>query len=107
MYFFLIGQVVKYLLSKSKANTKTQSMLDPIMKASNQERLINVILQMRDKYSYSLMLSNKKFDNILKQILVDTVEKDIVKNKKYILAGFLEENLFYIKDEENLKEEII
>lgn len=107
MYFFLIGQVVKYLLSKSKANTKTQSMLDPIMKASSQKRLINVILQMRDKYSYSLMLSNAKFDNILKQILVDTVEKDIVKNKKYILAGFLEENLFYIKDEENLKEEII
>lgn len=99
MYFFMVGQVAKYILSKSKANTKTQSMLDPLMKASKQEKLISVILQMRDKYGYDLMLSNKKFDNILKQILTDEIEKDIVKNRKYILAGFLEDNLFYIKSD--------
>lgn len=105
MYFFMVGQVAKYILSKSKANTKTQSMIDPLMKAGKQEKIVSVILQMRDKYGYDLMLNNKKFDNILKQILTDEVEKDIVKNRKYILAGFLEDNLFYIKSEDKSKEE--
>lgn len=105
MYFFMVGQVAKYILNKSKANTKTQSMIDPLMKASKQEKLISVILQMRDKYGYDLMLSNKKFDNILKQILTDEIEKDIVKNRKYILAGFLEDNLFYIKSDNESNED--
>lgn len=97
MYFFFVGQVAKYLLDKSKASEKSQSMLDPIMKASKQEKLISILLRMRDKYSHELRLSNIKFDHILKQLLVDNVEKDVVKNRKYILAGFLEENLFYLK----------
>lgn len=105
MYFFMVGQVAKYMLNINKSSTRTQSLLDPLMKASKQERLITVILQMRDKYGYDLMLNNKKFDNILKQILTDEVEKDIVKNRKYILAGFLEDNLFYIKSEDKSKEE--
>ena len=105
MYFFMVGQVAKYLLSKSKANTKTQSLIDPIMKVSKQDKLISIILHMRDKYSYDLALNNNRFDNILKQILVDDIEKDIVKNRKYILAGFLEENLFYLKADEASKEE--
>lgn len=97
MYFFFVGQVAKYLLDKSKASEKSQSMLDPIMKASKQEKLISILLRMRDKYSHELRFSNIKFDNILKQLLLDNVEKDVVKNRKYILAGFLEENLFYLK----------
>lgn len=97
MYFFFVGQVVKYLLDKSKASNKTQSMIDPIMKASNNEKIISIILAMRDKYSHELRLVNTRFDNILKQILTNNVQKDVVKNRKYILAGFLEENLFYMK----------
>ncbi|MDD3304071.1 MAG: hypothetical protein PHP54_04050 [Clostridia bacterium] len=107
MYFFFVGQVVKYLLDKSKASNKTQSMIDSVMKAGTQEKLIHIILLLRDKYSHELRLVNPKFDNILKQIVTDTVEKDVVKNRKYILAGFLENNLFYLKskkenDTENL-----
>lgn len=105
MYLFMVGQVAKYILNKSKANTKTQSLLDPLMKAGKQEKLISVILQMRDKYGYDIMLNNKKFDNVLKQILTDKIEKDIVKNRKYILAGFLEENLFYIKSNDELSKD--
>lgn len=97
MYFFFVGQVVKYLLDKSKASNKTQSMIDPIMKAGNNEKIISIILAMRDKYSHELRLVNTRFDNILKQILTNNVQKDVVKNRKYILAGFLEENLFYMK----------
>ena len=100
MYFFMVGQVVKYLLDRSKSGNKNQSMIDPVMKAGTKDKLISVLLAMRDKYSYSLLLSNPKFDNIFKQILMDETKMDIVKNKKYILVGFLEDNLFYIKSNE-------
>lgn len=97
MYFFFVGQVVKYLLDKSKASSKSQSMIDSIMHAGTQEKLIDIILRMRDKYSYELRINNERFNNILKQIMLYKTEKDVQSNRKYILAGFLDENLFYIK----------
>lgn len=102
MYFFFVGQVAKYLLDKSKASNKTQSMIDSLMRAGNQEKLVNTILLLRDKYSHELRLSNQRFDNVLKQILTDVTEKDVVKNRKYILAGFLEDNLFYLKSNKEM-----
>ncbi len=104
MYFFFVGQVVKYLIDKSKASTKTQNMIDSVMCVGTQEKLIDIILRMRDKYSHELRINNERFNNILKQIMIDKTDKDVKSNRKYILAGFLEENLFYMKskNEENI-----
>ena len=103
-YYFFIGQVARYFINMSKAEKKTHMLINPLLNTKSREKVVNAISKMREKYSYDLNVDNRRFNNILKQIY--TYESQTIENvlPKYILVGFLDDNLFYIKKEENREE---
>lgn len=102
-YYFLMGQVAYYLLSRSKASKLTQDVTEPFIKAANITVLKKELRDLYEKYNYDIYLKDKRFNNVFSQILVQDPESEVRKNKNIILAGMLSNNLFYnggIKDDE-------
>lgn len=96
-YYFLVGQITYFLLSKSKASKLTQDITEPIIKANNVKVLNKELKYLYDKYNYDISFKDKRFNNIYSQILLANPESSVKENKDIILAGILSDNMFYIK----------
>lgn len=102
-FFYLSGQVARYLLNQSKQLEKTGSMLEPFLKIKNPERLKETIRITYQKYKHEISLYFLKFNNAMSLILGYESEGNTnpSENMDKFLIGALSENLFYIKDEKN------
>lgn len=96
-YYFLVGQIIYFLLSKSKSSKLTQDVTEPIIKANNSKVLNKELKYLYDKYNYDISFRDKRFNNIYSQILLANPESSVKENKDIILAGILSDNMFYIK----------
>ena len=95
-YYYLVGQVAYYLLSRSKADKITQDVTEPFTRANTAKKLKNEIEFLYEKYKYDIYLNYPKFNNIMSQILLLEPEDKVRNNKELILAGLLANNLFYM-----------
>jgi CRISPR-associated protein Csh1 len=98
-FFYLCGQVAKYLLTKSKSGKKDADMLEPFLRAKSVKKLKDEIKFTFFKYKHEIGLNQTKFNNAL--ALITAYEKDEVFNGDSFLVGVLSQNLFYMKKEEN------
>lgn len=98
-FFYLCGQVAKYLLTKSKSGKKDADMLEPFLRAKSVKKLKDEIKFAFFKYKHEIGLNQTKFNNALS--LITAYEKDDVFNSDSFLVGVLSQNLFYMKKEEN------
>ena len=98
-FFYLCGQVAKYLLTKSKSGKKDADMLEPFLRAKSVKKLKDEIKFTFFKYKHEIGLNQTKFNNALS--LITAYEKDDIFNSDSFLVGVLSQNLFYMKKEEN------
>ncbi|MDO4282307.1 MAG: hypothetical protein Q4D02_01605 [Clostridia bacterium] len=107
LYFYIAGQVTRYLLSQSEANKLTQDLFEPIIESNNNNKLKNELYYLRQKYDYKLYLNAKRFNNVFSMLMIEEPMTSIreKENKFALLAGILADNLFFKSDKEN-KEEI-
>ena len=100
-YYFLVGQVAYYLLTRSKASKLTQDVTEPILRANTIDRIKEELKLLREKYGYDVFLVFPKFNNIFSQLMSQNPEGKVKENTNMLLAGLLAENLFYNSKEEN------
>lgn len=94
-YSFAVGQVVYYLLSLSKSNVKSHSVLNPFLNATKDEIIKKHIFNMYKKYNYILEVNKGfRFDKILSRIMMYNPKKLY---KEQIMAGFVYNSLIYEK----------
>jgi len=98
-FFYLSGQVIKYLLSKSKSGKKDADMLEPFLRAKNVKKLKDEIKFTFFKYKHEIGLNQNKFNNAL--ALITAYDKEGTIDSDSLLVGILSQNLFYMKKEEN------
>ena len=98
-FFYLSGQVIKYLLSKSKSGKKDADMLEPFLRAKNVKKLKDEIKFTFFKYKHEIGLNQNKFNNAL--ALITAYDRDGMIDSDSLLVGILSQNLFYMKKEEN------
>lgn len=94
-YFFLAGQIAKYLMSKSKAANKTYALAEPYLKAKTTNKLKSVLKNEFERYKYGISIYNKKFN---KAYLLIQNSDDIQINNDFeslMLAGMMSQNLIY------------
>jgi len=97
-YYFAVGQLANYLLSLSKAKSKPQSLLNPILNAKNNRIIKDKLRIIYSKYNYKLDQYSKRASNLYGMIVSYEPEGKI--NQDMILAGYLRSNLVYEKYEE-------
>lgn len=100
-FFYLCGQVVKYLLSQSEAHEKNADMLEPFLRANNAQKLKHDIEFTFFKYKHKISLNHLKFNNAMSLIMAYESEDKLSKYIDDFLVGVLSKNLFYMKKEEN------
>lgn len=96
-FFYLSGQVAKYLLSKSKSGKKDADMLEPFLRAKSVKKLKDEIKFTFFKYKHEIGLNQTKFNNAL--AVITAYEENDAFNSDAFLVGVLSQNLFYVKKE--------
>lgn len=98
-FFYLCGQVAKYLLSKSKSGKKDADMLEPFLRVKNVRKLKDEIRFTFFKYKHEIGLNQTRFNNAMS--LITAYEGEEITDNDSFLVGMLSQNLFYMKKEEN------
>ncbi|MCR4944959.1 MAG: type I-B CRISPR-associated protein Cas8b/Csh1, partial [Clostridium sp.] len=98
-YYFAVGQIVSYLLSKHKGKNKPLSLAEPFINAKSNKVLKDNLRRLYKKYTYEPTCNNKRFKNFFVLVLGYEPEKKV--NEDMMIAGFLSNNLVYIKEEKN------
>ena len=98
-FYYLCGQVARYLINQSKQNDKTGSLLEPFLKINESQRLKEIIKITYFKYKHAISLNFVKFNNAMSLIMAyDENEKlSLSKNMDSFLIGVLSDNIFYMK----------
>ncbi len=80
-YYFAIGQLVSYLLSKSKGKKKPHSLANQFVNSKNNEDIKEKLRKLYVKYSYDPDINGKRFNNLYAMI-VGYVSEGKVDNSK-------------------------
>lgn len=98
-YFFAVGQVVSFFISKSKGKKKPLSLANPFINAKNDKFIKEKVKALYRKYNYDMEFKDYRFKNLYSMISGYEVNGKI--DSDMIIAGFLHSNLLY----EKIKEE--
>lgn len=101
-YYFAVGQLVNYFISKSRAMNKPYNLVRPFININNNEVLKNNLRQLYKKYSYDPKLYSLRFRNLYAMVLSYKAEGKI--NEDMIIAGFLHSSLVYESNEDEVVE---
>ncbi|MEG0680123.1 MAG: CRISPR-associated protein Cse4 [Eubacterium sp.] len=101
-YYFIAGQLAKYLLSFNKASKQVYSIINPVINGKIDDNLRTIIKNLFIKYNYAIQPS-KRFSNLYAMFF--SYESEIKKiNQETLIAGYLYSSLIYekkVKEEED------
>ncbi len=99
-FFYLSGQIIKYLLNQSEKDEKKGDMLEPFLRANSIQKLKKDIEITYFKYKHKISLNNLKFNNGMTLIMSYEGEDKLSNNMDSFLIGLLSDNIFYWKIED-------
>ena len=102
-YFYLCGQIARYLLNQSEKHEKKGDMLEPYLRANNSQKLKRVIEMDYFKYKHAIGLGFVKFNNAISLVMAyqSNDKLSLSKNMDSFLVGALSTNIFYMKREDS------
>ncbi|MCX6074597.1 MAG: hypothetical protein NTY39_09790 [Campylobacterales bacterium] len=100
-FFYLCGQVAKYLLSQSEAHEKNADLMEPFLRANNAQKLKKEIEFTYFKYKHKISINYTKFNNALSVLMAYENKDGLSEYRDSFLVGVLSQNIFYMKKEEN------
>lgn len=100
-FFYLCGQVAKYLLSQSEAHEKNADLMEPFLRANNAQKLKKEIEFTYFQYKHKISLNYTKFNNAMSMIMAYENKNGLFENRDSFLVGMLSQNIFFMKKEEN------
>ena len=98
-FFILSGQVIMYLLNKSKKSDKKADMIEPFLRAGKSKKLKQEIETLYFKYKHEIPLNFKKLNNAIALIMAYDEDIRTSEYKDKLLLGLLSENIFFRKDD--------
>lgn len=97
-YFFAIGQLANFFITRSKGKNKPLSLANPIINAKKDNIIKEKLKSLYKKYNYDINSSFIKFKNMYYMVLAYQVEGKI--NEDLIIAGYLSSSLLFEKKED-------
>lgn len=94
-YFFAVGQLVSFFLSKSKGKRKPLSLANPFVNAKKDEMIKEKLKALYKKYNYDIQDNSIRFKNMYSMVSGYEVTSEIIDDM--IIAGYLHSNLLYEK----------
>jgi CRISPR-associated protein Csh1 len=97
-FFYYVGQLVRYQISKSQAYHPNYDIINHVMEAKNVDRLKEEIRKLHIKYSHALRLNHSRYNKILSAVMAYQCPNDAITNSfDLFLAGLASPNMIYNK----------
>lgn len=96
-YYFAVGQVANYFISKNKSSKKQHSLISPILQCKNNLKLKTNLEKMFLKYNYAIPANALRFNNLYGMITRYEAKNTI--NSDMLIGGYLYKSLIYKKEE--------
>lgn len=101
-FAYAAGQLVYYLLSRSKSDHLTHAMFDPFLKATNMDQLKRNIERILKQYAYDIHMYAKAFNKIQAEVIgYELEEKSFEDIKSFLIAGYFDNNKLYSDKKES------
>lgn len=97
-YFFAIGQLVSFFISRSKGKKKPLSLANPFINAKRDQVIKDKLKALYKKYNYDIESYNYKFKGLYAMIM--SYESTGKIDEDMIIAGYLHSNLLYEKEKD-------
>lgn len=101
-YFYAVGQIANYYLSKTKSNQPVYSTINPVINCKTDEKLKDLIKRLFLKYNYAIQPS-RRFGNL--QSMIFSYIPDSPIDSVTLIAGYLSPNLLYESNKETKTQE--
>lgn len=102
-YFYAVGQITNYYLSRSKSNKKpVYSTVNPVVNCKSNEKLKDLLKRLFLKYNYDIQ-ANRRFGNLQSMIFAYLPEGPM--DSTTLIAGYLSPNLLYESNKETKTQE--
>jgi len=98
-YFFAVGQLVSFFISRSKGKKKPLSLANPFINAKKDKVIKDKMKGLYKKYNYDIESYNIKFKGLYAMVMSYELEGKI--DEDLIIAGYLHSNLLYEKAQDN------
>lgn len=99
-YYFTIGQIIFYLLSRNKETEKKHDAINRILNFKDIKQLKEEIRKLFIKYNYDIKFQNKRF-NLLYEMILGYIPENNKIDYDRLLGGYLSYSLIYEKNENN------
>jgi len=99
-FFYLGGQITKYLIGQSAGYEKQGDLLEPFLRSNNAQKIKKNIEFTYFKYKHKISLNYVKFNNALTLVMAYDGEEKLSVNMDAFLIGALSDNIFYMKKED-------
>ena len=104
-FLFAAGQVIYFLLSKSKASNPTHALLEPFLQKSNAIQLQNALANAVNAYKHEISFYKDRFERLASQVLAYETNENLKNYQRYLLAGYFAPSAIYKKKKEKETQE--
>ncbi len=92
-FFYLSGQIVKYLIGQSEAHEKKGNLLEPFLRSNNAQKIKKDIEAIYFKYKHKVSLDYVKFNNALSLVMAYEGKDKLSNNMDNFLVGALSDKI--------------
>lgn len=92
-FYYYAGQIVRYLVSVSQAQSRTYAIIDQVTDARDVDRFKQEIVKLHKKYSYLLSLESDRYNRILAAVMAYDGVTDEITGFDLFLAGVASKNM--------------
>lgn len=97
-YYYAVGQIVRYFISRNKSAKKAHSLFNPFLNINSDKMLKQKLAVFFKKYNYAIEQNDLRFNNIYK--LITSYQPETKINQDYMIAGYISNSLIYEKKED-------
>ncbi|MGL5434443.1 MAG: hypothetical protein ACRDBO_03460 [Lachnospiraceae bacterium] len=95
-YYYAVGQLLRYYLSKTRSIRVTQSLVNPFLNARQDRVIKNRLQQLYKKTNYDIDVTNPRVNNLISHIHTYDPQESV--DQDYLMGGFTSSLLIYEKD---------
>jgi CRISPR-associated protein Csh1 len=98
-FAFGAGQVIYFLLDKSKADKRTHALLEPFTQKTDLDQLKIEIARTFDRYKHAIDFGKGRFENLMREVLGYADAVELRKSFPILLAGYFAKPVIFEKKE--------
>lgn len=94
-FAYTVGQIIYFLLSKSKSANKTHALLEPFIQKTDEKELKKVIINTFNAYKHEIDFGKGRFEKLLGEVLSYEIERNFKDLIPFVLAGYFSNSVIY------------